>query len=651
VQVCPIGARAARGREPRNREPRTRDVASSPDDKTAKPPTGADDPRRPADDIVPPEVEVDPDEDAEEEINPADLGHMVRFLLPYLRPYRGQTILLGVLLLIQTAFNFSFPLMMQYLIDEGLINRDWSALTVVLTFLAFAAVGVSIVSIGVDFVYSRLFANVVKDMRQSLYDHVQSLSMPFFQRTPSGQVLSRFSGDLVSVESVLVALVPLFIMPVLEVIYSTALMFIFNVWLGLLGLLAFPVILFGPRIFAKKAFGISYEKRLREAQLLSTSGETVAAQPVVKAFGLAPRLRSSYADLNQRWYGYAFKVNFFSALVESTAYMGIYVVHILIFALGAYWAYTGEITIGTLVAFEGMFVSMGYALTNVMQFVPSLAQAAGSMRHLDEMFQEKPDFVDAPGAIALPRLNEGISFEGVSFGYVPKKLALRQTNLTIPKGSYVAVVGPSGSGKSTILNLVMRFYDPTAGKLRFDGIDITSVTQASLREQIGIVFQESFLFNASILANVRMGKQDATEDDVIEALKAAEVWDFVQTLPDGLSTLVGERGGTLSGGQRQRVAIARALVRDPAILVLDEATSALDAIAESAINATIKKIAATRTVISVTHRLQNTVDADLVVVLDHGNIREFGSYRELSTKPDGFFASLLKRQQRVGKGG
>ena len=629
-------------------------MPASPEDdaktKAAAGPAPADAPTVAPDAIIPPEVDVDPDEDAEEEIKPADLGHMIRFIQPFLTPYRGQVILLGGLLMIQTAFNFSFPLMMQYLIDEGLINRDWSALTIVLTFLAFAAVGVSIVSIAVDYVYSRLFANVVKDMRQSLYDHVQSLSMPFFQRTPSGQVLSRFSGDLVSVESVLVALVPLFIMPFLEVIYSTILMFVFNPWLGMIGLLAFPVILFGPRIFAKKAFGISYEKRLREAQLLSTAGEGVAAQPVVKAFGLAPRLRVSYADLNQRWYGYAFKVNFFSALVESTAYMGIYVVHLMIFALGAYWAYTGEITIGTLVAFEGMFVSMGYALTNVMQFVPSLAQAAGSMRHLDELFQEKPEFVDAPNAIALPRLTTGIEFSKVSFGYVPKKLALKEAELNIPKGTYVAIVGPSGSGKSTILNMVMRFYDPRSGTIRFDGIDIMNVTQASLREQIGIVFQESFLFNASILANVRMGKVDATEEEVINALKSAEVWDFVETLPDGLHTLVGERGGTLSGGQRQRVAIARALVRDPAILVLDEATSALDAIAESAINATIKKIAATRTIISVTHRLQNTVDADLVVVLDHGKIREYGAYAELSTRKDGFFASLLKRQQRVGKG-
>ncbi len=605
----------------------------------------------PAEAIAPPEVEVDPDEDAEEEIRAADLGHMFRFVLPFCAAYKGQFALLATLLAIQTGFNFSFPLMMQYLIDEGLINRDWNALTTVLIFLSFAAVGVSIVSIGADYVYSGAFANVVKDIRQKLYDHVQSLSIPFFQKTPSGKVLSRFSGDLVSTETVLVSLVPLFIIPALEVVYSTILMFYFNVWLGLIGLLAFPVILFGPRIFAKRAFGISYEKRLREAQLLSSASETVAAQPVIKAFGLEPRLRENYQGLNRTWYGFAFKVNFFSALVESTAYMGIYLVHLLIFGLGAYWAYTGEITIGTLVAFEGMFVSMGYALTNCMQYVPSLAQAAGSIKHLDELLQEKPALTDKPDAITLPRLNDRITFEDVSFGYVAKKLALRNMDLTIPKGSYVAIVGPSGSGKSTILNMVMRFYDPVAGRVRFDGIDVTGVTQASLRQQMGVVFQESFLFNASILANVRMGKPDASEDEVIDALKAAEVWDFVSTLPDGLNTRVGERGGTLSGGQRQRVAIARALVRDPAILVLDEATSALDPIAEAAINATIRKIAQTRTVISVTHRLGNTVDADLVVVLDHGRIREFGPYADLAAREDGFFASLLKRQSRGRKDG
>jgi ATP-binding cassette subfamily B protein len=211
------------------------------------------------------------------------------------------------------------------------------------------------------------------------------------------------------------------------------------------------------------------------------------------------------------------------------------------------------------------------------------------------------------------------------------------------------VVGRSGSGKSTILSLLMRFYDPTSGRVTIDGTDIRAVTQDSLRAQIGIVFQESFLFSASILDNIRMGKQDATEEEVEAALRSAEIWETVAALPQGVDTPVGERGGKLSGGQRQRIAIARALVRDPAILVLDEATSALDAIAESALNITLQRIARERTVINVTHRLSNVINADMIVVIDAGNIVEMGSHGELLAR-NGRYAHLWRTQQQSDGG-
>ena len=462
------------------------------------------------------------DEETDAEIRARDFGFMFRFLWPYLKPYRRKLALVLGLLALQTVFNASFPLATQYLIDQGLIERNWNALVFVLIFLSIAAIIVSVISIANDYLYSRIFSNVVKDLRIALFEQIQRLPMPFFLRTPSGGILSRFSGDIVASETMLVQMIPWLALPLLEVIYSTILMFYFNVWLGLIGLLIFPTILAGPSIFSRKAFALSYDKRTQEADILSAAQENIQAQPVIKAFALHGRSTGHFRGLNLSWMSNAFRVYFFSALAESTAYMGVYIIHIVIIVLGAYWAYTEEITIGTLVAFESMFVSMGYALTNLTQFVPTLAQATGSMQHLNEIFEEKPSLTDAPNATVLPPMRDRVAFEHTTFAYPGGKTVLHNVSFDVPRHAYVAIVGRSGSGKSTILNLLMRFYDPTEGRVAIDGHDIRTITQDSLRAQIGIVFQDSFLFNASISDNIRMGKADATDQEIESALRAAE---------------------------------------------------------------------------------------------------------------------------------
>jgi ATP-binding cassette, subfamily B, bacterial len=330
--------------------------------------------------------------------------------------------------------------------------------------------------------------------------------------------------------------------------------------------------------------------------------------------------------------------------VERTAQTGLYVIHIAVFALGAYWAYTERITVGTIIAFEGVFLSMGYALTNVTQYIPTLAQAAGSIHHLNDLLAIKPTMVDRDDATELKPFEREVIFDNVAFSYPGSSFRTEGLNVTVPKGSFLGIVGPSGSGKSTFLNLLMRFYDPNEGKVTVDGVDIRTVTQESLRRQMAVVFQESFLFNTSIAENIRMAHPQATIEEIHEAARQAEVHDFIMSLPAGYDTWVGERGGQLSGGQRQRVAIARALVRNPALLVLDEATSALDAGTEAKLNDTLRKIAETRTVVSVTHRLGSVVTADRIIVLEHGHIVEAGTHGEL-LKADGLYATMWARQQ------
>lgn len=533
-------------------------------------------------------------------------------------------------------------------IDEDFDYAKWVVI-ICIAVLAGAAILASVTGLIAEYIGAGVFAGMIKDMRQRLFDHLQTLSMPFYTRTRAGTILSRFSGDIVVLDETLALLLTSFVLPLCEVIGAVAVMYVFNVWLALIGTTLFPIILLGPRLFAYRAFAASYQKRQSEGQILAGAHENVAAQPVVKAFNLEERSKEDFRQRNTHWFPIAFRVNFLSALVERSTYMGTAFIHLIIFALGAYWVWIGKISFGTFVAFEGVFFEMGTALIHMTEFVPSLAHAVGSVHHLEDLFAKKPEVVDAPDAVPLPRFEREIVFDHVTFHYPEGRFRFEELNMTIAKGAFVAFVGATGSGKSTVLNLLLRFNDPTTGAIRVDGRDLRCVTQSSWRAQIGMVFQESFLFNATIGENIRMGLPNATQEQVEAAARAAEIHDFIVSLPRGYDTVVGERGSQLSGGQRQRVAIARALVRDPAILVLDEATSALDYATEAALNKTLFKVAKNRTVVMVTHRLSSVVRAQHIVVLDHGRVVERGTHRELLDK-QGRYAKLwtMQKEQEAG---
>jgi ATP-binding cassette subfamily B protein len=270
-------------------------------------------------------------------------------------------------------------------------------------------------------------------------------------------------------------------------------------------------------------------------------------------------------------------------------------------------------------------------------------QAASGMQRIEELLSEQPQVVDAPAAIPLPRFEQAIRFEDVTFSYTGGQRHLRGVSFTIHAGESVAFVGPSGSGKSTILNLLTRFYDPTAGHVAIDGYSLRRVIQASWRAQSGIVFQDSFLFNTTIRENIRVGKPEATDAEVEATARAAEMHDLIERMPRGYETVVGEQGNRLSGGQRQRIAIARAMLRDPAILILDEATSALDVATEAALNLTLAQLARGRTVITVTHRLASVGQADRIFVLNHGQLIEQGPHQVLLAR-GGVYTQLWHKQ-------
>jgi ATP-binding cassette subfamily B protein len=597
------------------------------------------------DGIIDPELDEYLDEVPRTRIRASEALAMGRFVLGFLFPHRRRVAVAVALLLIDAVLDMAFPLTSRWLIDDGLIGKDGVVVAIVLGYLAVAATLGTALGILCDYLEAGILADVVRDIRQRLFDHLQAQPWRFFQRVETGQILSRFSGDVVALEGVLVSFSAWVFLPAIEVCYAFFLMFYFNVWLGLIGSLLLVVVVVVPRFFADRAFAVSYDKRALEGKLLGAVQENLLAQGVIKAFGLEEMTRSRFGAINTRWRRTALRLNFFGSLVESTADGGVWLVHLAVFGLGAYWVFDGRLSVGTLVAFESMFLSMGHALTYVLEFVPVLAEAAGSVRHLDEFLASPASAHDIAGATALPRLAGRIVFEKVGFRYSRKGFRIAEFDLVVPFGSHVVIVGPSGAGKSTLLGLLLRLYEPTGGRITFDDRDIRTATIASLRGQIGIVFQESPLFEGSIGDNIALGNADADRAMIEAAAAAAEIHDHVVSLPHGYDTSVGERGSKLSVGQRQRIAIARALVRDPTVLLLDEATSALDHETEAQINATLGRLARRRTIISVTHRIAAAAQADLIVVMERARICDIGSHAELAAR-GGFYGEYWKRHKR-----
>ena len=574
---------------------------------------------------------------------PGRIARFIKLLAPYLRPYRLQVIEIIIYLACSVAFSVGMARLQGILLDAALLPRDLHAFLVIMGILVGTFIFISLVLLRQSYLSAYVSESVLREMRLRLFALIQRLHPGFFQAMTSGDILSRITNDLDEIEYAFSGALTRGIVMILSLVAATALIFIIDWKLAIVALAGTPLFFLTNHYFGPATSRASLERQQHLADATSTVQENLGMQFLVKAFGLQERVISDYSRNLNMLFRSSIRLAFLSGLFGLSASSIISAIQLAILGVGGWLVIGNTLTVGALFAFLLLMAQIIEPMQSISGIVQSLQEASGALERVEELLKAEPAIRDVPNARELEPLSEAIRFDHVAFSYTAGQPTLRDLNLHIPAGANVALVGPSGCGKSTILNLLLRFYDPEQGRVTFDGVDLREAALDSARRQIGVVFQDNLLFNISIRENIRLGNLDATDGEVEQAARAAEMHELIAGMPEGYDTLVGERGSRLSGGQRQRIAIARALLRSPAILLLDEATSALDSRTEAAIAATLERIARGRTTISITHRLSSIVNADRIYVIDRGALVEQGAHDELLQR-EGLYAQLWREQ-------
>ncbi|GAA4377817.1 ABC transporter ATP-binding protein [Hymenobacter koreensis] len=495
---------------------------------------------------------------------------------------------------------------------------------------------------------ARVRARVIRNMRATLYQNVTRLPLGFFSSTRKGDIMSRFTNDVQEVEVSVINTLQSVVREPLTIIGYFIVLFSMSVKLTLFTLILLP-------ISGGLIAGVS--KRLRQhakmsqstlGHMLSVIEETLGGMRVIKAFNAEPYVTEKFHEQNEQYTKTQRRIDNTRDLASPfSEFAGVMVVAGLLY-YGGSLVLGGEAGLGA-AAFITYIILFSQILVPAKALSSSFSNIQRGLvagERVLSIIDTEPTIKDKPGAETLPAFRGEIEFRNVGFSYGGENArnVLEEINLTVAKGKTVALVGPSGGGKSTLADLVPRFYDPTAGQILIDGHDLRDCTVHSVREQMGIVTQESILFNDTIFNNIRFNKHDATEAEVMEAAKIANAHEFIVASPEGYNTFIGDRGARLSGGQRQRLSIARAILRNPPILILDEATSALDTESEKLVQEALTRLMANRTSIVIAHRLSTVQHADEIVVIQHGRIVERGTHDALSARPDGLYARLSRMQ-------
>ncbi|MEJ2211577.1 MAG: ABC transporter ATP-binding protein [Anaerolineae bacterium] len=617
---------------------------------------------------------------------------LLRRVLAYARPYRLHIALMLGIIAATSLVGLVPPLLYRDLIDHVLPNRDLGRLNL----LALALIGIPVASglLGVAerYLSARVGEGIIFDLRQAMYEHLQRMSLRFFTHTKAGVILSRFNNDVVGAQNAIVGTVPNLVTNGVTLISTLAVMLSIEWRLALLAVAVLPLFLLPARRVGRILRTVRRQAMEYNADMSSIIGETLGINGVllVKTFGRQRQEIERFRDTARHVRDLGVR----RALVGRWFFMGLGIAAAvgtaLIYWVGGRLVLDGSITVGTIVAFAAYLTRLYGPISALSNVQVDFATSMVSFERVFEYLDLPIEIQDRPGAVELERVRGRVRFEDVSFSYlatkddanaeaVPRRggngespspvawpgrgegdgaptpaaarrWALRDVSFEIEPGQLAALVGPSGAGKTTVTYLLPRLYEPTEGRITVDGHDLRDVTQESLARQIGMVTQETYLFHDTVRANLLYARPDATDQELHDACRAANIHEFIAGLPEGYDTLVGERGYRLSGGEKQRLAIARVILKDPCLLILDEATSHLDSQSEALIQAALEPLMESRTSLVIAHRLSTILAADQILVLDHGRLLETGSHQELLAR-GGLYAHLYETQFGVEPAG
>jgi ATP-binding cassette, subfamily B, bacterial MsbA len=534
-------------------------------------------------------------------------------------------------------------------IVEGFFDAMEVGRSDMLTLVCVSAIGLYIINwifaYGQTYLLSSATNRVAADLRNDIYSHVQNMPLSFFDRTRTGHIISRIANDVGLIQNGAAVVIQMVRAPLIIVV-GLAWMFKISWLLSLVAVIVVPVMALVISRIGRRMRSLTSVLQISLADLIAALEDTMVGVRIIKSFGMEDYEIEKFAQHNKRSLKAAMRGVKRSAAVAPTLEVLGTVAAVGVIWLGASLVQDGTMSIGGLTKYlviVNLVSSSAKQLGNVN--VVYHQTLAGADR-VFEVLDEEPDLVEAPDAIELPPVAGKVEFRNVSFQYKEDTPVLKNVSFTMEPGKVLALVGPSGSGKSTTANLIPRFYDVSAGGVFVDGIDVRSTTLNSLRGQIGVVPQETILFTGTVKENISYGKLDASDEEIIDAAKAAHAHEFITHLNNGYDTVVGERGAALSGGERQRIAIARALLRDPRILILDEATSSLDATSEALVQKALERLMQGRTTLVIAHRLSTITKADTIAVLQDGRVVEKGAFKELLSA-GGLFHTLYNTQFRV----